>query len=151
MPATPAPTCLTGPAVVLITDLLRLHVRKKSVSKFFTSKNIFSPRLVPHSTCPLVNSFVIGTAVMNKHMSFTVPLPPRTQLYNRSCSNKHTHNTHTNTHRVRVTGDGPGIIITCSLGLKTEESSAASSAPPARRGCVCVFITAGPREQLCNR
>ena len=29
-------------------------------------------------------------------MSFTVPLPPRTQLYNRSCSNKHTHtiNTH---------------------------------------------------------
>jgi hypothetical protein len=24
-------------------------------------------------------------------MSFTVPLPPRTQLYNRSCSNKHTH------------------------------------------------------------
>ena len=23
-------------------------------------------------------------------MSFTVPLPPRTQLYNRSCSNKHT-------------------------------------------------------------
>jgi hypothetical protein len=24
-------------------------------------------------------------------MSFTVPLPPRTQLYHRSCSNKHTH------------------------------------------------------------
>jgi hypothetical protein len=24
-------------------------------------------------------------------MSFTVPLPPRTQFYNRSCSNKHTH------------------------------------------------------------
>ncbi len=23
-------------------------------------------------------------------MSFTVPLPPRTQLYHRSCSNKHT-------------------------------------------------------------
>ena len=25
--------------------------------------------------------------------SFTVPLPPRTQLYHRSCSNKHTHDT----------------------------------------------------------
>jgi hypothetical protein len=36
----------------------------------------YKPRLVvPHSTCPY----------------FTVPLPPRTQLYHRSCRNKHTH------------------------------------------------------------
>jgi hypothetical protein len=35
------------------------------------------PRIVvPHSTCPSLS-----------------PSPPRTQLYNRSCSNKHTHKT----------------------------------------------------------
>jgi hypothetical protein len=46
------------------------------------------PRLVvPHITCPSLSpspaaqSFIIGPAVINTH----------THLYNRSCSNKHTH------------------------------------------------------------
>jgi hypothetical protein len=57
-----------------------------------------NPRLVvSHSTCsplslPHAHNFVLGTAVINNNnLSSTIPLPPGKQLYNRYCSNKHTH------------------------------------------------------------
>ena len=35
--------------------------------------------------------YVMGSLVHPMHMSSTLPLPPREQLYLRYCSNKHTH------------------------------------------------------------
>jgi hypothetical protein len=72
-------------------------------------------------------------------MSFTVPLPPRTQLYNRSCSNKHTHLPHANIYTHAVLSD---VFITAVPLIKLFAWGGECVF------IVCVFITAGPSTKL---
>jgi hypothetical protein len=72
-------------------------------------------------------------------MSFTVPLPPRTQLYNRSCSNKHTRGLGTDSDSrfptliiyVRMCVCVCDVCLPCIWGC-----------------CCCQFILFGPMGRL---
>jgi hypothetical protein len=71
-------------------------------------------------------------------MSFTVPLPPRTQLYSRSCSNKHTRR-----QDVLISSDLLLLAGDVSCGAAAEGRAGAGAGPAAGRAAAGAGPAAG--------